>query len=255
VFLAPYIGRLVSKPMPEPPGQNGPQSFLRPTIRRSLRSGRFVLIVGTVWSIILGASTAIGSPSGFPTSFPLLLPIFGSMAAVGALTVFTSDRTKGVLEYLMAYGVAPRRLFANFLAGALGAISIVLVIAISVSVGAYLAGGNRVSTTFLLLLVGYAIPMSYVSGAFSTTVGMYWSALSSPREGIGSTIGLAPLFGVLPPVATLVLVGIFGATYGITTNEFLLVTGTVLAVIGVTVLYLLANLGHLLRRERLLSSS
>ncbi|MCI4368863.1 MAG: hypothetical protein L3K09_04795 [Thermoplasmata archaeon] len=199
--------------------------------------------------------TAIGSASGFAASFPLIVPIFGSMAAVGALTVFTSDRTKGVLEYLMAYGVSPRRLFANFLMAALAAISIVLVGAIGVSVGIYLAGGHTVSMSLLLLLVGYAIPMSYVSGAFATTVGMYWSALSSPREGIGSTIGLAPLFGVLPPVATLVLIGVFGATAGITTDEFLLVTGSALALIGVVVLYLLANLGHLLRRERLLSNS
>jgi len=177
------------------------------------------------------------------------------MAAVGALTVFTSDRTKGVLEYLMAYGVSPRRLFANFLVAALAAISIVVVIAIGVGVGAYLAVGNHVSTSLLLLLVGYAIPMSYVSGSFAITVGMYWSALSSPREGIGTTIGLAPIFGILPPVATLVLIGVFGATTGITTNGFLLVTGAALALIGLIVLYLLANLGHLLRRERLLSSS
>jgi hypothetical protein len=56
-------------------------------------------------------------------------------------------------------------------------------------------------------------------------------------------------------VATLVLIGVFGATIGITTNSFLLVTGTALSLVALTVLYLLGNLDHLLRRERLLSNA
>jgi len=214
-----------------------------------------VLVIGTAWSVILGVSIAIGGGSGFASSFPLILPIFGSIAAIGALTVFTSDRAKGVLEYLMAYGISPRRLFTNFIVAALASISIVLVIAVGASVAAYVALGNRLSTSFLLLLGVYSIPMSYVSGAFATTVGMYWSALSSPREGMNSPLGIAPFFGILPPVAALVLIGVFGATIGITSNGFLLVTGAALTLVALTVLYLLANIGHLLRRERLLSNA
>jgi hypothetical protein len=239
----------------EPASEAGGRSFLGPTIRRSLRSGRMVLVMGTVWSVILGVSVAIGSGSGFASSFPLILPIFGSVASTGALTVFTSDRTKGVLEYLMAYGISPRRLFTNFIVAALASISIVLVIGVGASVGAYVARGHSLSTNLLLLLGVYAIPMSYVSGAFATTVGMYWSALSSPREGMNSPIGIVPFLGILPPVAVLVLIGVFGATIGITTDRFLLVTGAALALVALTVLYLLANLGHLLRRERLLSNA
>ncbi len=214
-----------------------------------------VLIMGTAWSLVLGVSVALGSGSAFATSFPLILPIFGSITAVGALTVFTSDRTKGVLEYLMAYGISPRRLFTNFIVAALASISIVLVIAVGVSVGVYVADGNTISATLLVLLGVYAIPMTYVSGSFAVTVGMYWSALSSPREGMNSPIGIAPFLGILPPVATLVLISVFGATVGLTTNGFLLVTGAALTLVALTVLYLLANIGHLLRRERLLSNA
>lgn len=231
------------------------RSFLGPTIRRSLRSGRMVLAIGTAWSVILGVSVAVGSGSGFASSFPLILPIFGSIAATGALTVFTSDRAKGVLEYLMAYGISPRRLFTNFIVAALASISIVLVIAVGASVGVYVARGNGLSASLLLLLGVYAIPMSYVSGAFATTVGMYWSALSSPREGMNSPLGITPFVGILPPVAVLLLIGIFGATTGISTHGFLLVTGAALTLVALTVLYLLANIGHLLRRERLLSNA
>ncbi|MFY9717311.1 MAG: hypothetical protein WAK40_05185 [Thermoplasmata archaeon] len=214
-----------------------------------------VLAIGTAWSVILGVSVAVGSGSGFASSFPLILPIFGSIAATGALTVFTSDRAKGVLEYLMAYGISPRRLFTNFIVAALASISIVLVIAVGASVGVYVARGNGLSASLLLLLGVYAIPMSYVSGAFATTVGMYWSALSSPREGMNSPLGITPFVGILPPVAVLLLIGIFGATTGISTHGFLLVTGAALTLVALTVLYLLANIGHLLRRERLLSNA
>ncbi len=241
--------------MAGPQAETAPQSFLGPTIRRSLRSGRMILAVGTGWTVILGVAIGLGSGSAFVSSFPLVLPIFGSMAAIGSLTVFTSDRTKGVLEYLMAYGVTPRRLFTNFLVASLVSISIVLVIAIGAGVGAYLASGNPPSVALVVLLGGYALPMSYVSGAFSTTVGMYWSALSSPREGMNSPVGVAPFLGILPPVATLALIGVFGATVGITLEGFVLVTGTALGVVSVVVLFLLADIAHLLRRERLLSSA
>jgi len=249
------MNRKAAGQVDEPASEAGGRSFLGPTIRRSLRSGRMVLVLGTAWSLILGVSIAIGSGSGFASSFPLVLPIFGSIAAIGALTVFTSDRTKGVLEYLMAYGITPRRLFANFIVAALVSISIVLVIAVGASVGVYVARGNRLSTNLLLLLGVYAIPMSYVSGAFATTVGMYWSALSSPREGMNSPLGITPFLGILPPVAVLLLIGVFGATVGITSDGFLLVTGIALTLVALTVLYLLANIGHLLRRERLLSNA
>jgi hypothetical protein len=61
--------------------------------------------------------------------------------------------------------------------------------------------------------VFYTLPMSYASQAFAATVGMYWSALSSPRQGLNSPIGLAPFIGILPTVATLgavIALGIFG---------------------------------------------
>ena len=104
---------------------------------------------------------------------PLVLPIFGSMGALGALTVFTSDRMKGVLEYLMAYGFSPRGIFTYFLVATLVAVSIVLAVSIADRCGSLPRPGNPVTTALVLLLGLYAIPMSFVSAAFSTTVSMY----------------------------------------------------------------------------------
>ncbi len=235
--------------------EDAPQSLLGPMIRRSLRSGRVTLAVGTVWSLILGVAIAASSGSAFVSSFPLVLPIFGSMGALGALTVFTSDRMKGVLEYLMAYGFSPRGIFTYFLVATLVAVSIVLAVSIAAGVGVYLALGNPVTTALVLLLGLYAIPMSFVSAAFSTTVSMYWSALASPREGLNSPIGIAPFLAIAPPAATVVTIAVFAATVGITTGGLLFIFGAPLIIVTLVVLLLLVNIDRLLLRERFLSAS
>ena len=239
--------------MPEAASEEGRRSFLGPTIRRSFRSGRMVLVVGVVWSVILGVAIAVGA-AAIRLQLSPDLPVFGSVSAVGALTVFTSDRTTGVLEYLVAYGVSPRRLFTNFIVAALASISIVLVIARGASVGDHLALGNKVSTSLLLFLGGYAIPMSYVSGAFATTVGLLVGAFLAARgHEQPHRVGPLPWHSSAR--------GNTGSHRNLwgdgrdTTNGFLLVAGGALTLVALTVLYLLANIGHLLRRERLLSNA
>jgi hypothetical protein len=249
------FGPLSALSMPETMGEGSPRSLLGPMIRRSLRSGRVTLVVGTVWSLILGVAIAAGSGPAFVLSFSLILPVFGSMGALGALTVFTGDRMKGVLEYLMAYGISPRRIFSYFLVASLVAVSIVLAVSISAGVGVYLARGNPVTTDLVLLLGLYAVPMSFVSAAFSSTVSMYWSALASPKEGLNSPIGIAPFLAIAPPVATLVAFSAFAATVGITTGGILLLFSAPLAIFALVVLLLLVNIDRLLLRERFLSSS
>ena len=233
----------------------GPQSLLDPTIRRSLRSGRFTLAVGIAWSGILGVAIGVSSGSAFVSSFPFVLPIFASMGCIGPLTVFTSDRMKGTLEYLMAYGVSPRTLLSNFMIASLVAVSVVLGVSIGAGLGAFLASGNRLSVLLALLLLAYAVPMSYVSAALAMIVGMYWSALSSPREGMNSPIGLAPFVSLAPPVATLVAISVLAATVGASPTGFVVLAGAALGVVLLVVLVLLGSVGRLLRRERFLSTT
>ena len=217
-------------------------------------SGRFFLVYGTGISVLLGVTLAAFSGSNsFPSAFPLFLPIFGVVGSMGGLVVFSNDRTKGVLEYLIAYGVSPRRLFANVLITSLVLASIVVSVAIGVGVGVYVAKGHGVSSYLALALGIYAIPMTLASAAFAATVGVYWTALSSPRQGLNSPIGLVPFVGILPALATLgTLVGL-GLSGKSSTEVFLIVLGTAFGLIAIVVLVLLGMIGRLLRRERLLS--
>lgn len=236
------------------PTSEEPLSLLRITIRRSITTGRAALIYGTAMSLLLAISLSFSSPMGFSAGFPIFLPIFATVGSMGGLTVFTSDRLKGVLEYLMAYGISPRRLFLNVMLASLVLVTMVLGIALAVGLSVFLLRGNSFSDVLVFLLVLYTLPMSYASAAFAATVGMYWSALSSPRQGLNSPIGVIPFIGILPSLATLgavVALGVFGNVS--TGSSFIKVTSISLSLVTVFVAVLLGRIGRLLRRERLLS--
>lgn len=252
LLTLPTLGR----PMRNELSSEEPLSLLGITLRRASVSGRFFLVYGSAVSVLLGVSLVFTAGRGsFPSAFPLFLPIFGVMGSMGGLIVFTNDRTKGVLEYLLAYGFSPRRLFANVLVTALALASIVLAVGLGVGLGFYLARGYPFTPQLALALGLYAIPMTLASVAFAATVGVYWTALSSPRQGMSSPIGLVPFVGILPSVATLGIIIELGLSGRTSDPEVLTVLGTAIAAIAAIVLVLLSKIGTLLRRERMLSSA
>ncbi len=223
------------------------------TVRRASVTGRFYLVYGTAISILLGVLLAHFSGPSFAISYPLFLPIFGVVGSMGALVVFTSDRTKGVLEYLIAYGYSPRRLFANVLLTTLVLVSIVVGIGVSVSLGVYFAEGRSVTSTLAISMGVYAVPMAFGCAAFASTVGVYWTALSSPRMGINSPVGLIPFIGILPALVTLFVIVVAALSGPVSTTTLLLILGSAVGLVAVLVMVLLVSVGRLLRRERFLS--
>lgn len=251
---SPYPARPVrALPMAAPPSSEGPLSLLGITVRRSYATGRFYLVYASVMSLVFVTAMGFAGGSSFNSVVPLILPIFGVVGSMGGLTVFTNDRMKGVLEYLMAYGLSPRRLFVNVLLASLVLLTTVLGIALGVGVGIFVVRNHLPSVDFALLLGLYAFPMSYASVAFAATIGMFWTSLSSPRTGMNSPIGLAPLIGILPPAATLMAIVGLSATGNFSAQDFVLVAGVAVGLIALVVLLLLSLIGRLLRRERLLS--
>lgn len=225
-------------------------SLFAVTVRRSVVSGRVYLIVGIGYSLLIAFLLGRTGPAqAFGYVISLFLPVFAAVGGMGALQVFTNDRLKGVFEYLLAYGVSARRLFANSLGAALVLVTIVVATSLAVGLGEFYARRHAISQNVAVLLVVYSVPMSYATVAFSSTIGMFWTSFSSPREGMNSPIGLVPLFGVAPPVLTLVLLGIAQNA-----SPFLVPLAAVL-VVSAVVLGLVGSVDRLLRRERLLSPS
>jgi hypothetical protein len=239
--------------MSAPATGNVSRSLLSLTIRRASVTGRFFLVYGTAISVLLGVLLAHVSGTSFATSFPLFLPVFGVVGSMGGLLVFTSDRTKGVLEYLLAYGYSPRRLFANVLLTTLVLASIVVGIGVSVSLGVYFAEGHTVTSTLAIGVGIYAVPMALACAAFASTVGVYWTTLSSPRLGINSPVGLIPFIGILPALVTLFAIVAAGLSGPISDRTLLLILGSGMGLVAIFVIVLLVSMGRLLRRERLLS--
>lgn len=232
--------------MGSPPPPEGPPSLLGITIRRSFVAGRVFFVVGILYVLFLSTGLSFSGPSSFASAFPIILPIFTALGALGSLMVFSNDRVKGTFEYLLAYGVRLRRIFADVLVASLALATIELGVTLALGLGIYLALGNALSANLLLALGLYAIPETYACAALMAIVGVFWTSLSSPRAGLNSPIGFIPLFGILPQVATLVIAGVFNA------YVYDVLFGSVAAVV-VIVLTLLGLTNRLMRRERLLS--
>jgi hypothetical protein len=226
-------------------------SMLSTTIRRSIVFGRLFIVGGMAYVIVLTLVEAYSSQADLDSATPLLLPIFGVLGSMGALTAFTNDRVKGVFEYLVAYGVRPRTIFANSLIASLVVTTLTLGVGVAFVLGASLLFFGTVSWSLTEFLAIYSVPMCYASAGFASQVGMYFTAFSSPRGGISSPIGIIPLVGIAPSLLTLIAVGIVAAEFG-TSAIYLLMAIAVVIVVAIS-LALLALVGRLLRLERLLS--
>ncbi len=134
-----------------------------------------------------------------------LLPIFAVAGGIGGALVYSNDRLKGVLEYVVAYGIGPRRLLINALAASAVQVSIILVLGVGAGVTTYLLSGHALVPGLWETLLGYSLPMSYLAAGLLTTVGVYWTSLASPRSGMNSPLGVLPMIGLLPPGAVLIL--------------------------------------------------
>jgi len=224
---------------------SGTPSLLGTTIRRTFIVGRMSLLVGGGMVVFYSAAFGLGGPL-FVSIGTVVLPVFAVSGGIGGALVFTNDRTKGVLEYLVAYGVSPRRILFNALASGLVQVTIILGVGITAGVTTYLLSGYALTLRLPETLLIYTFPMSYLTVCMMTTLGVFWTALSSPRSGMNSPIGVLPMVGVLPTAVVLVL----ALTFSAHATEIAL--GAELAIFLV-VLSLLTRTDRLMPTERLLS--
>ena len=182
-------------------------------------------------------------------SYPDLLPMAAIISSMGALMIFSSDKTKGVYEYLIAYGVNPSSIFWSILAATAGIVSIVLVIAIPAAEILLASLNGSVPYVFVQLTLTYVIPLSYAGAVLGSMAGMVWSSLSARRAGVNSPVGIAPLLGIIPVLAVLTV------SQSISPDYLLILVGAVSAcvVAGAALMFWVAN--HKMVRERFLSNA
>jgi hypothetical protein len=230
-------------------GSDGPvPSLAATTVRRTLVIGWLYLVIGTAVSLVLATTLLLaGHAKAFTTVYPLEIPLFAVLGSIGGLMTFTSDRTKGVFEYLIAYGVRSRTLFVNGLLSTIAMTSIILGLALALGLGGASLKGIPLDMDLLKSIALYTVPMSYAGALFTSSVGMIWSSISTPRTGINSPVGMAPMVGIAPTVLVLVVAETAPA------SEYYYITAGAASAIIVVVLLLLALSARLMGRERFLS--
>jgi hypothetical protein len=224
-------------------------SLLSITLRRGLVAGRAYLAIGILVSLVLTVALlrTANRSTNFVAIFPLELPLFATLGAMGGLMLFVGDRSKGVLEYLISYGIRPRSLFVNCLLTTVMLSTVVMGCALVVGLVGFVATGNSISTNLENSILGYTIPMTYACSLLAVTCGIIWSTLSSPRSGLNSPVGIAPMLGIAPPVIVLVI------AEGVDKSAYYYVTvGASVGFLLLVVALLIAS-SRLMGRERYLS--
>ena len=231
-------------------------SLFRTSFRRGMSFGRVYLVMAAVIPLFIGqlltgvnVPAAASAPPIVSESFPHMLPVFAAMGGVGALMVFVSDKSKGVYEYLIAYGVSVYDIFWSTVLATLGLVSIVLAVALGGTAAFTLATGGSVPAGEVELLLLYSIPLSYAAAAFMSMSGMVWSFLTSRIAGVNSPVGLAPILGLMPVMLVLILSSAVGP------GTFILLTAGATLVLVVAVASMMVVANKKMVRERLLSEA
>lgn len=233
------------------------QSLVYLNFKRSISYGKVYLILGIAISILMTAVLAntihairaSGTASLLAGEVPaLILPVAAVLGSMGALMIFTSDKAKGVYEYLIAYGVSVSEIFWSIVISAVGLVTIVLAISVSSVIAILICSGAGVSYIFFELLIYYVIPISYTSSMFMSMAGMIWSSLATRRAGLNSPVGAAPILGMLPMLLVLFL-SRAGA------GNFILVVGSVSLALVVLVGAMIGISNGKMQRERFLSNA
>ena len=231
------------------------KSLVKTNFKRSISFGSIYLILGIALSFLTGislsgvASASLETQASISQLFPLMFPVFTVVGSFGGLMVFVSDRTKGVYEYLIAYGVNVSEIFWSTLLTTLGLVTIVLGVSLTGNIAILLLMGGSIQPTMIEMLLIYTIPISYASVAFMCMVGMMWSSLTRRIPGVNSPIGICTLIGTGPVLVVFILSSFF-----IGSNFLLLAGGMTLTLVTlVATMMVVAN--KRMNRERLLSDA
>ena len=230
-------------------------SLLRTNFKRAIGFGRIYLVMGVVLPVVVGQGigTSIPTDASVPPVlseiFPLMLPLFAALGGVGALMVFVSDKSRGVYEYLIAYGVGVYDIFWSVVLATLGLVSIIILASLGGTAAIVLASGKSMPVSEIELILVYSIPLSYAAAAFMSMSGMVWSFLTTRVAGVNSPVGLAMPLGITPVLVVLLL------SVAVGPGGFVLLTaaGTVVLVAAVVSMMVVAN--KKMVRERLLAEA
>ena len=238
--------------------------FGRIHLRRSLTSSRAYLVIGLALPLLMiaisvlagrSSSPALALQLGLPASvnasaallyllLPTMIPLAAVIGSFSPLLLFVNDRSRGVYEYLLAFGKRPRDIFSGLVVSVVAICAILL--AVPAALGAILVAleGPALLPAFALEVAVYSLPMGFLAPLLVTGIAALWISLTKRIQFVNSPIGIAPMFGMLPVIVVLIAAEFLGPA-----NAFLLTAVVSASTAAVTAaIFVLA--GRLLGGER-----
>ena len=221
--------------------------------RRALNFGRIYLLVGMFLPVLFAVQISVaGGTAGssvLDQIYPLIIPVFVVLGSLGALMIFSSDKEKGVYEYLIAYGVDASTIFWSIIVATMGIVSLVLVVSLAVTIGTLVVTWSALTVRFGELVLFYTIPLSFAATMFMSMAGMIWSQLTTRVAGVNSPAGIAPLLGIAPVLA------VFFAATRVGSGDLLYLVGGVSIAMIWAVVAMAYFASSKMQRERFLSNA
>ncbi len=191
--------------------RSGISVMIRFNLRRTFTSvyGWIYLVIGMALPIVFTVifSSEIGKQPGvtqvpiISSIIPALLPMFATLGSIGVAYLFSTDRSNGVYEYLIATRkIKISDIFVSY--SLIDAVIVSLVLGVDlliIYIVLMLKAPSLLHGLFLLVLV-YSIPVAYFASLISVLAMLTWSSLSKRYPGVNSPGGIGSLIGIIPPL-------------------------------------------------------
>lgn len=180
---------------------------------------------------------------------PTLLPLFATVGGLGVVYLFSTDRSNGVYEYLVATRkIKVRDIFISYSMVEAVAVSIILGINIAIECALFYGNGTAFLTSFLKLVLIFSIPVAFFSSLISVMAMLTWSSLSKRYPGVNAPGGIGSVIGVIPPLVFLML----GLQSDLVLGNIYLLAGVFSIAMFVIFVVMLVVITRLMSNERML---
>lgn len=148
-----------------------------------------------------GSTIGISNPKLYLvlTELPSILPMFAIIGSVGSTYLFSSDRSNGVYEYLIATRkIRIKDVFLSNVVSVTISVSIILVADLLIILSIVYLEAATILGDMSRLIVMVTIPLSYLCALLSMLAILTWASLSKRYVGVNSPGGIGVLLGVAP---------------------------------------------------------
>ena len=239
---------------------NGTKVMVRFNFLRAFNSiyGLIYLLIGIVMPLLISVLllSSIKSFVKYPVGTPFLgqiisaiLPLTATIGGMGVTYLFSTDRSNGVYEYLIATGkIKIRDIFLSFSIVTISLISIILGIDIATIMVIVHFMVPSIAGTMLELIGVFSVPVAYVSSLISILAMLTWVSMSKTYPGVNAPGGIGSIIGIIPPmVFLLVIVRIIRPT------DIILIAGLFSAALLIVFIALLVIVVRRMSNERMLT--